>query len=153
MKYLNITSIITLILVTTILTAIPAQASTVTQTNCSVASLQGTYRFIAPATVAVGQGTVIAIPEAYFDASPAALASEGTVTFDGNGAAMLEGSADRAGKLTNAVSYAGTYTLEANCAAMVTFHHDTSFALQIVQSGSRQRVVSLTPGFVLTTAQ
>ena len=49
MKYLNITSIITLILVTTILTAIPAQASTVTQTNCSVASLQGTYRFIAPA--------------------------------------------------------------------------------------------------------
>lgn len=151
MKHLNITSIITLILVTTILTAIPAQASTVTQTNCSVASLQGTYRFIAPATVAVGQGTVIAIPEAYFDASPASMASEGTVTFDGNGSATLEVSADRAGKLTSAVVYEGTYTMDANCAGMVTFDNQTSLVVKLIQSGNRQQVVSVTPGSVLTT--
>lgn len=150
-RFTGFTFIATLLMVTMILTAIPVQASTVPQTGCSVASLQGTYRFLAPATVAAGQGTVIAIPEAYFAASPATVASEGTVTFDGSGEAALEVSADRRGKLTTTISYMGTYTLDASCVATVTFNNQTSFVVKLIQSGNSQQVVSATPGFVVTT--
>ncbi|MFN8444792.1 MAG: hypothetical protein U0175_28660 [Caldilineaceae bacterium] len=150
-RFTGFTLIVALLMVTTILAVIPVQASSMTQPGCSVASLQGSYRFIAPATIAVGQGTMIAVPDAYLAASPAAVASEGTVTFDGSGEAALEVSADRAGKLTSAVSYKGSYTMDTNCDATVTFDNQTSFVVKLIQSGSRQQVVSVTPGFVLTT--
>lgn len=152
-RFTGFTLIATLLMVTMILTVTPVQASTMTQSGCSVASLQGTYRFIAPDTITVSPGTVIAVPDAYLAASPAAVASEGTVTFNGSGEAALEVTADRAGKLTSAASYKGSYTMDANCGATVTFDNQTSFTLKIMQPGNYQRVVSLTPGFVLTTNQ
>lgn len=152
-RTIGFTAISVLLIITMLWIRSPVQASPLMQTSCSIASLQGNYRFVAMATLVVGQGTVIAIPEAYLAASPAAFASEGTVTFDGKGAVRLEATADRQGKLTQPLVYAGTYASGANCVTTVTLHNNTSFAVKTIQSGDEQSVVSVTPGIVLTVGK
>lgn len=152
-RFIRLTSISVLLIITTLWALLPVQASSLTQTNCSVASMQGNYRFVTMATLVIGQGTVIAIPEAYLTASPAAFASEGTVSFDGKGTVRLEATADRQGKLTQPLVYTGTYASGANCVTTVTLNNDTSFTVKTIQSGAEQSVVSVTPGVVLTAGK
>jgi hypothetical protein len=108
-RFYGLTLVVALLIATVYLTMRPVKATALEQSDCSQATLQGTYPFLAPATIVVSQGTVIAVPEAYLYASPAAYASRGTVTFDGNGYALMEATADRHGEVATPVTHDSTY--------------------------------------------
>jgi len=124
-------------------------AANVPSPDCSPQGYAGSYEFRAPATVVIGSGTVIAIPEKYLYASSAAYASQGIVHFDGSGQVTLEATADSQGVLATPVTYDGSYTANRNCTAQVELADGTQFTVRIVQSGLQHRLVSSTPGFVL----
>src|SRR5215207_8343083 len=67
----------------------PVQAAESNTPACQLATLQGSYDFVAPATITIAPGTVIAVPEELLYASPAPYASKGTLTFDGEGKVSL----------------------------------------------------------------
>lgn len=117
--------------------------------SCTAATLQGSYDFVAPATITIAPGTVIAIPEALLYASPAPYASRGTLTFDGNGKVLLNATETFQGQLASPLSYVGDYTMNAGCAATATFRNGAQLDVKMVGSGEEQTLVSTTPGFVI----
>jgi hypothetical protein len=149
-RFYTMIVLIALLMVATSLTSKPAKANLLGQTDCSPANLLGEYLFFAPTTIVVGPGTVVAIPEVYLNTSPAAYASQGIVRFDGNGHVTLEALADLHGQLATPLSYDGDYTVNTNCTAKVTFANGTLFDVRLVQANNQQRLVSTTPGFVLS---
>lgn len=117
--------------------------------RCATATLKGTYDFVAPATVAIAPGTVIAVPDEFLYASPAPYASKGTLTFDGNGKILLNATETFSGPLSSALSYTGDYTMGDDCAGTATFPDGTQFRVKMLGSDDVQRLVSTTPGFVI----
>jgi hypothetical protein len=117
--------------------------------SCTAATLQGSYDFVAPATITIAPGTVIAIPEELLYASPAPYASKGTLTFDGNGKVLLNATDSFQGQLASPLSYAGDYTMNDGCAATATFSGGIQLGVKMVGSGGVQTLVSTTPGFVI----
>ncbi|MEZ4730450.1 MAG: hypothetical protein R3E79_25270 [Caldilineaceae bacterium] len=151
-RFYTLITVVATLLATLCLPLRLVKASEIAQTNCTQATFKGSYQFLAPATIVVSQGTVIAIPEAYFDSSPAAYASDGTVTFDGNGHVLMEATADMNGELAPPITYDGAYTVNANCTVGVVFVNGARFDVRMVQADHHQRLVSMTPGFVLIAA-
>lgn len=127
----------------------PVQAAASNASACQHATLQGSYDFVAPATITIAPGTVIAIPEELLYASPAPHASKGTLVFDGNGKVLLNATATFNGQLATPMSYAGDYTMNAGCAATATFSNGTQLDLKTIGGGEAQTLVSTTPGFVI----
>lgn len=125
------------------------RASELTPWACIVAVIQGSYEFVAPATVSVGPGTVIAIPERLLDSSPAPYASKGRLIFGGADEARLEAVEDVNGVLDTPVTIAGVYRLDTDCTAAVLFDNGTRLELKIVDNGTTTFLASTTPGFVL----
>ncbi|MFN8488966.1 MAG: hypothetical protein U0350_15370 [Caldilineaceae bacterium] len=150
-RFFNFSLLVALLIVTACAPVTPVKAHSLTQVTCTQATFQGSYAFLAPATVVVNQGTVIAVPEAYLATSPAAYASQGMVTFDGQGHVTLQATAGQHGKLAASMTYTGTYAANGDCTAKVTMANHAMFAVHIIQAGERQQLVSLTPGFVVMT--
>jgi hypothetical protein len=127
----------------------PVQAKESNASACEFASLQGSYDFVAPATITIAPGTVIAIPDELLYASPAPYASRGTLEFDGDGKVLLNATETFQGQLATAMSSIGDYTMNAGCAATVTFGNGTQLDLKMIGDGEVQTLVSTTPGFVI----
>lgn len=125
------------------------RASELTPWACIVAVIQGSYEFVAPVTVSVGPGTVIAIPERLLDSSPAPYARNGRLIFSGAGEVRLEAVEDINGVLDTPVTIAGVYRLNTDCTAAVLFDNGMQLGLRIVDNGTAVFLVSTTPGFVL----
>lgn len=152
-RFYGLTAVVAILIATLCLPMKPVKANAREQVNCTPAMLRGSYPFVAPATIVVSQGTVIAVPETYLYASPAPYASQGEVTFDGNSHVMLRATADRHGRLAAPVVYTGTSAVNSHCTAKVTLANRSTFTVRIIQVGNQRRIVSITPGFVLTAAQ
>ena len=117
--------------------ALPAQA-----TQCSLASVAGSYGYTASGFVAIAPGTFV----------PAAAA--GRVTFDGNG--HVNGTQTRvvAGSSLDE-TYSGTYTVSPNCRGSFTVlvEPDTrTSTVDLVWTNhtNAASAVFTTPGFILT---
>lgn len=116
---------------------------------CATTTLPGTYAFFASPTVVVGQGTVIAIPEALLANSPVLLASAGTVQLDDQGQVVLTATHDTNGAAMTATTYAGSYTMTDSCNATMTLENGVWFTVRLVNTNDQPHLVSTTPGFVL----
>ena len=144
-----------IVIITTIVALMGLKAQTVqaralpSPASCTTATLQGRYDFVAPATLAIAPGTVIAIPEEFLYASPAYYASKGTLIFDGSGKVVLNATETFQGRLASPRSYTGDYTVIAGCAGIATFSNGTQLGMKIVGNGEVQMLVSTTPGFVI----
>lgn len=152
-RFYGFTTMVALLVAMLALTHTSAQASTLSQATCTPAMLKGNYQFLAPVTIQVSAGTVVALPEKYITTSPAAYASQGTVSFDEQGHVSLQATADHNGKLSEPMVYDGTYTFNDPCTAHVILANDSTFDVRIVQSQNQQRMVSTTPGFVVSPAR
>jgi hypothetical protein len=148
-RFYGLTLVVALLIATGYLTMKPVKANSLAQSDCSQATLQGIYQFLAPATIVVSPGTVIAVPEAYLYRSPASFASQGNISFTGDGRAILEATADTRGTLAPSIIYDGTYTVNADCTAKVMLANGARVDVRMMQSGTQHRLVSATPGFVL----
>ncbi len=126
-----------------------AQAADSNIAACQLATLQGNYDFVAPATITIGAGTVIAIPEELLYASPAVYASKGSLTFDGDGKISLNAVETSQGVLASPISYPALFTLNGDCTGMAAFGNGTQLELKMVGGGEAQTLVSTTPGFVI----
>ena len=126
-----------------------AQAADSNAAACQLATLQGNYDFVAPATITIGAGTVIALPEELLYASPAAYASKGSLNFDGAGKISLNAVETSQGALASPISYSALYTMNADCTATAAFGNGTQLELKMVGGGEAQTLVSTTPGFVI----
>lgn len=133
-------------LCTALLCTSPVKAAPV---GCAPTARQGTYAFFASPTVVVGQGTVIAIPEALLTNSPVMLARQGTVQVDGQGQVVLTATHDTNGIAMSATAYAGSYTMTDGCNTTMTLENGVWFTVRLVTSNSQPHLVSTTPGFVL----
>ena len=120
-----------------------------TPVDCSYTAFQGAYAFFASPTVVVGQGTVIAIPEALLANSPVMLASQGMVQVDGQGQVVLTATYDTNGAAMTATTYAGSYTMTDGCNATMTLENGVWFTVRLVNTNDQPHLVSTTPGFVL----
>ena len=127
----------------------PVYAASVAAQPCHSAAMVGSYEFIAPATINVGGGTVIAIPDHLLYASPAAYASKGMIIFDGTGKIILNATENVNGPLASPVQYYADYAMSSNCTATATFADGRQLELKMVNHGSRDTLVSTTPGFVI----
>lgn len=119
--------------------------------ECSAISLQGSYDFLSPATVTIGQGTVIAIPDELLYALPAPNVNKGTLVFDGYGEVSLLFTKISQGQMEESLSYVGEYTINA-CSITATFSNDTRLAMKMVVDNEQLTLVSTTPGFVILRA-
>ncbi len=137
------------LLVTGIWSAQPSHAAEFAATACRPGALYGSYEFVAPATVNVGPGTVVAVPDHLIYASPAAYASKGILIFDGTGRFILDALENSNGPLDSPLRLYGDYTLESDCTAAVNFVGGTQLALKMVGNSKTQTLVSVTPGFVV----
>lgn len=88
-----------------------ASAATPAATACRLAAVHGSYEFVAPATIQLSQGTVIAIPDELIAASPAAFANKGTLLFTGDGHIILTAYEDANRPLATSVDYIGGYVI------------------------------------------
>jgi hypothetical protein len=141
--------ILSALLVTDSWSGQPVHAAELAAPACRLAAVHGSYEFVAPATVNVGQGTVIAIPDHLLYASPAAYASKGTLIFDGTGKIILNAAETFAGPLASPVRTYGDYAMNGDCTATVTFADGIQLGLKLVGNDKMQTLVSTTPGFVL----
>jgi hypothetical protein len=126
-----------------------AQAAASNAGTCPLATLRGSYDFMAPATLAIGSGTVIAIPEELLYASPAAYAGKGSLSFNGAGKITLNAVETSQGALAAPISYPAQYSMNAGCSATAIFGDGTQLDLKMVGRGEAQTLVSTTPGFVI----
>lgn len=127
---------------------LPAQAAGVSPACRSVATY-GSYEFVAPATVSVGLGTTLNIPDHLRYASPALYGSKGLLIFDGAGRTILDVLENDNGALSSPLRVYGDYTINHNCSALLTFADGTQLTLKMARHGQRQVLVSTTPGFVI----
>ncbi len=67
----------------------PVHAAKLAAQACQLAAMSGKYEFVAPASVYITAGTVIAIPDHLLYASPAIYANKGTLILDGAGKITL----------------------------------------------------------------
>jgi len=128
-----------------------AHASTIVAADCSTVAGSGLYPFVAPATVLVGAGTVLAIPDQYRVNSPAIYASARMLEIGGNGTVTLTAAADVHDQLTTPLIYHGTYRPHEECTATIEFAEGITLETRMIWNGGEQRLVSTTPGFVLLT--
>lgn len=117
--------------------------------HCPSEMMVGSYEFVAPTTVNVGNGTVIAIPDHLLYASPAVYASKGTLIVDDTGQITLNAQENVNGPLTSPVQYYADYVMNSDCTATATFADGIQLGLKTVNRGSEDRLVSTTPGFVI----
>jgi hypothetical protein len=127
----------------------PVHAAGLAAPACRLAAVHGSYEFVAPATVNVGPGTVIAIPDHLLYASPAVYASKGSLIFDGTGKIILYAVENFNGPLDSAVQIYGGYTETSDCTVTATFADGVQLGLKMVGSGNTRALVSTTPGFVI----
>jgi hypothetical protein len=132
-----------------VLASQPVQAREAMPLSCVLAAIQGSYDFVAPATVSIGPGTAIAFPEHLRAALPAPSAGQGKLVFDDAGYVQLEVMEDITGALDSPTTVAGIYVLETGCTAAVHFDNGAQLALKIVGNGRTSYLVSMTPGFVI----
>ena len=146
MKRFYTLGILWVMLCATLLCTSPVKAAPVA---CAPTVLPGAYAFFASPTVVVGQGTVIAIPEALLANSPVLLASAGTVQLDDQGQVVLTATHDTNGAAMTATTYAGSYTMTDGCNATMTLENGVWFTVRLVNTNDQPHLVSTTPGFVL----
>jgi hypothetical protein len=127
----------------------PIQAQGRAQPACSLAALRGSYEFVAPATVYISPGSVIAIPEHLLYASPAGNASKGMLNFAGTDRIIVSAIENFGGPQSSPVAYDGDYVVNRDCTIAATFAGDVGLALKMVDNGNTQTLVSTTPGFVI----
>jgi hypothetical protein len=127
----------------------PVHAAGLAAPACRLAAVHGSYEFVAPATVNLGVGTVIAIPDHLLYASPAVYTSKGSLIFNGAGQIILTALEDFAGSLASPQRHYGDYAMNSDCTATVTFAGGVKLGLKMVGSGKTQTLVSTTPGFVI----
>ncbi len=128
-----------------------AHANTIASPDCSIVAASGHYPFVAPATVLVGAGTVIAIPDQYRVNSPAIYASAGMLEIGGDGIVTLTATADVHGPLATPLIYQGTYSSGKECTATIEFAEEITLETRMMWNGRDQRLISTTPGFVFPT--
>lgn len=127
----------------------PLHAAELAASACRLATVHGSYEFVAPAAVNLGAGTVIAIPDHLLYTSPAVYASKGMLIFDGTGKIILNALENFNGALALPVQTYGDYAMNSDCTATATFAGDVQLGLKMVGNGKMQTLVSTTPGFVI----
>lgn len=154
-RFSNLITLSLILIATMLLTTLPVNATMTTSTpaDCSPTALQGTYTFFTAPTVVVGQGTVIALPEALLTNSPVMLASAGTVQLDDQGQVVLTATQDVNGEAMSATAYIGSYSMTDSCNATISLDNGVWFTVRLVNTNGQPQLRSTTPGFVLLDDQ